>query len=55
METERQAEFVRELDCDEMQGFYFGVPVPVGDLPAMILDNFGRGLSRPGDSASKVA
>jgi diguanylate cyclase (GGDEF)-like protein len=46
VETERHAEFIRSLDCDELQGFYFGVPMPVADLPALILSNFGRRLHR---------
>ncbi|MRJ41297.1 MULTISPECIES: putative bifunctional diguanylate cyclase/phosphodiesterase [Idiomarina] len=32
VETPQQAEFVTELGCDYMQGFYFGRPVPLDDL-----------------------
>jgi EAL domain-containing protein (putative c-di-GMP-specific phosphodiesterase class I) len=28
VETRQQAEFLREHACDELQGFYFGHPVP---------------------------
>jgi diguanylate cyclase (GGDEF)-like protein len=46
VETERHAEFVRGLDCDEFQGFLFGVPMPRADLPGLILSNFSRRLTR---------
>ena len=32
VETPQQAEFVTELGCDYMQGFYFGRPVPLEEL-----------------------
>jgi EAL domain-containing protein (putative c-di-GMP-specific phosphodiesterase class I) len=32
VETPQQAEFVTELGCNYMQGFYFGRPVPLEEL-----------------------
>jgi diguanylate cyclase (GGDEF)-like protein len=33
VETREQADFLRKQGCDRAQGFYFGRPVPVDDLP----------------------
>lgn len=33
VETEEQAEVMRSLGCDQLQGFHFGRPVPATDLP----------------------
>jgi diguanylate cyclase (GGDEF)-like protein len=38
VETARQAEHLRGLDCDYIQGFHYGHPVPVTDLAALILN-----------------
>jgi len=37
VEDARQVAFVRDVDCDEVQGFYFGRPMPEGDLAAGML------------------
>jgi diguanylate cyclase (GGDEF)-like protein len=34
VETEAQAEVMRKLGCDQLQGFHFGRPVPPQELPA---------------------
>lgn len=34
VETDRQAEAMRELGCDQLQGYLFGRPVPVEELDA---------------------
>ncbi len=44
VETEEQSRLLRLLGCDEMQGFLFSKPVPVGDLEARFLV--------PGDTAT---
>jgi len=36
IETARHADLARAVQCDEAQGFYFGRPVPVNELPALI-------------------
>jgi diguanylate cyclase (GGDEF)-like protein len=42
VETARHAEHARTLGCDEVQGYYFGRPVPATDLAAMILADFRK-------------
>jgi diguanylate cyclase (GGDEF)-like protein len=42
VEDERQLELVRSLGCDEVQGFYFGRPMPASDLAGHALAGFGR-------------
>jgi EAL domain-containing protein (putative c-di-GMP-specific phosphodiesterase class I) len=32
VETEAQADAMRALGCDELQGFHFGRPVPAGEI-----------------------
>lgn len=39
VETEGQAEMMRKLGCNELQGFHFGRPVPAGEFPAQAADN----------------
>jgi diguanylate cyclase (GGDEF)-like protein len=45
VETARQAEYLRDLACDYIQGFHYGRPAPVTDLAAIILN--GRGEASP--------
>ncbi len=41
VETEEQLNFLRELGCDEMQGYYFSPPVPAADFSRMLAENKG--------------
>jgi diguanylate cyclase (GGDEF)-like protein/PAS domain S-box-containing protein len=36
VETRQQAQFLRLLKCDEVQGFLFSKPVPASDVPALL-------------------
>ena len=40
VENYRQVEFVREVECDQVQGFYFGRPTSAAELAAQILADF---------------
>jgi diguanylate cyclase (GGDEF)-like protein len=42
VETSAQADFMSGLDCDEIQGFLYGRPVPEEDLSAIILSSFQK-------------
>jgi diguanylate cyclase (GGDEF)-like protein len=46
VETEDQVEFLREVGCDELQGFFLGRPMPIENLPAAILRDV-RSASEP--------
>jgi diguanylate cyclase (GGDEF)-like protein len=48
IETPRQAAFLRELACDQLQGFLFGRPMPSSDLAACILADGKRAFDPPG-------
>jgi EAL domain-containing protein (putative c-di-GMP-specific phosphodiesterase class I) len=39
VETAEQAEFLREHDCDEMQGYLFSEPVPAERIPPLLEAN----------------
>ena len=36
VETQAHLEFLREHNCDELQGYYFSRPVPAGEIEAML-------------------
>ena len=48
VENEDQLVFVRDVSCDEVQGFYFGRPAPVADIAGNILNDFVDGIRRQG-------
>jgi EAL domain-containing protein (putative c-di-GMP-specific phosphodiesterase class I) len=39
VETEEQATMLRLLRCDEMQGYLFSKPVPIGQLAQLLTKN----------------
>lgn len=39
VETEDQANFLRELDCDTVQGFYFGLPMPAAEFETLLVQS----------------
>ena len=40
VETLKQADFLTGADADQVQGFYFGRPVPASELGATVLADF---------------
>jgi EAL domain-containing protein (putative c-di-GMP-specific phosphodiesterase class I) len=42
VENMRQLEFVRESQCDQIQGFYFGRPMALIDVGAHIISDYDR-------------
>ena len=47
IETAKQADFVREAEGDQAQGYFFGRPVPATEVAATILADFQRAKQRP--------
>ncbi|MEK6593637.1 MAG: EAL domain-containing protein, partial [Pseudomonadota bacterium] len=43
VETEEQLRFLRDHDCDEMQGYYFSRPLPKDDFFRLIQDSSAAG------------
>jgi EAL domain-containing protein (putative c-di-GMP-specific phosphodiesterase class I) len=39
VETETQLNILRNLDCDEVQGFYYSPPVPADEFERLVLDD----------------
>jgi len=42
VDNAKQAEFVRNISADQVQGYYFGRPVPATEIAAGILDDFRK-------------
>jgi diguanylate cyclase (GGDEF)-like protein len=54
VEDADQVAFVRDIGCDEAQGFYFGRPVPACDLPAgMLMDQRRAPPKKPSAAAGQ--
>lgn len=51
VETAEQAAFLRELECDQVQGYFFGRPMPERDVASFILRNMGNSEKRLGKPA----
>jgi diguanylate cyclase (GGDEF)-like protein len=55
VETKQQVAFLDGADADQVQGFFFGRPVPASEISAVILKNFqGQLPTRPLGSSNKV-
>jgi diguanylate cyclase (GGDEF)-like protein/PAS domain S-box-containing protein len=46
VETQAQANLLSEMRCDTFQGFLYGRPMPVGDIPSFLLSNLARQMRR---------
>jgi EAL domain-containing protein (putative c-di-GMP-specific phosphodiesterase class I) len=44
VETEEQLEFLRNLQCDEIQGFYYSKPLSANDIEKKYEFNSSRGV-----------
>ena len=53
VETLNQADFLQDANADQVQGFYFGRPMPASEIGANILADFRKAslATRPPDSA----
>ncbi|MCP8884035.1 EAL domain-containing protein [Devosia sp. XJ19-1] len=47
VETAEQAEFLSEIACHQLQGFYFARPLTPEDLPAYLLSTVAGGATEP--------
>jgi EAL domain-containing protein (putative c-di-GMP-specific phosphodiesterase class I) len=47
VETAKQADFVKQAEGDQAQGYFFGRPVPASEIAATILLDFQRSNKRP--------
>jgi diguanylate cyclase (GGDEF)-like protein len=52
VETAKQAAFLDGADADQVQGFFFGRPVPASEIGAIILKDFQKSL--PAESSAKT-
>jgi diguanylate cyclase (GGDEF)-like protein len=54
VETAEQAAFLDRADCDQVQGFFFGWPIPASEVGASILANFQQQQARALASETKL-
>jgi diguanylate cyclase (GGDEF)-like protein len=54
VETARQVAFLDSADADQMQGYFFGKPMPASEIGALILKNFQMSLLIPKDNPLKA-
>ena len=54
VETAEQALILEDMRCDHFQGYLFGRPMPIADIPGFLLENTAQRLRRApsGDAAS---
>jgi diguanylate cyclase (GGDEF)-like protein len=46
VETQAQATLLADMRCDTFQGFLYGRPMPVGDIPSFLVANLARQMRR---------
>ncbi|UAL09955.1 putative bifunctional diguanylate cyclase/phosphodiesterase [Caulobacter segnis] len=51
VETAAQARLLADMRCDTFQGFLYGRPMPVGDIPSFLLSNMAQQMRRAGEDA----
>ena len=54
VETADQARMLGEMHCDHFQGFLFGRPMPVGDIPNFLLSDLARRMRRESVEAAET-
>jgi EAL domain-containing protein (putative c-di-GMP-specific phosphodiesterase class I) len=54
IETERHADVLSELGCDQLQGFLYARPAPATDLARFLVQSYGGGGSRAARIASRA-
>jgi EAL domain-containing protein (putative c-di-GMP-specific phosphodiesterase class I) len=55
VETKQQMAFLDGADADQVQGFFFGRPVPASEISAVIFKNFQRLLpTQPSGSSNEA-
>ncbi len=50
VETEEQVRFLQELGCSKLQGYYFGKPIPLGEVLERYEKGFRYGFENPDES-----
>ncbi|ALL15180.1 diguanylate cyclase [Caulobacter henricii] len=54
VETADQARMLGEMHCDHFQGFLFGRPMPVGDIPNFLISDLARRMRRESVEAAEA-
>ncbi|MEX6504933.1 putative bifunctional diguanylate cyclase/phosphodiesterase [Jiella sp. M17.18] len=54
VETKEQVELLRRLGCDQIQGYYFGRPIPAGDVAADVFTKFRLAERKPAGSPNRL-
>ena len=44
VETREQVEMLKQMGCDQVQGYYYAKPMPEEDFYRLLLENRGAGI-----------
>lgn len=55
VETREQAAFMEQLDCDQIQGFLYGRPMPAADIALTILNSLPKEMAEGAADASMTS